>query len=84
MGRITKGENIKIIGIERGERVSKKTGLPYAALVIYATYSKPTCDGACADTIFCKAEAAPRDLAVGDEIRPLYNRFGSVEVIERV
>lgn len=74
-----------VIGIRKFDFTSKKTGATYPAVTLYCTYpmdDKRGVGDAC-ESVFCReSQLGEYEPLVGDDIRVLYNRFGSVEKVE--
>lgn len=75
---------MKVIGMQVKDVVSKKTGNPYKAAIIFATYESKNVTGLAAMQVYTTADRVPDDLSLGDEINVLYNRFGNVESVEKL
>lgn len=73
---------MNVIGMRKFEYKSKRSGEIYPAANLYCTEDRKGVAGKACFDLFCKAELVPGDLAVGDEVRVFYNRFGSVESME--
>lgn len=74
---------MKILGIENVNYTSKKTGRDIHAVRLHCSESARNVQGERVETLFVPQvvfDSTP--VQVGDEIRPLYNRFGRVEAVE--
>ena len=82
---------MKIVGVERVDYTSKKTGKPVKGYRIHMTEEKEGMYGVCASNIFIGekvgeiflSEYANLEQALGEEVRVLYNQYGRVDGIER-
>lgn len=75
---------MKVVGMQVKDVVSKKTGRTYKRALIYVTYLSDKITGMGAEQIYTTAECVPDNLQLGDDIQVYYNRFGSVDHIEKV
>lgn len=74
---------MKILGIEQVNYTSKKTGRDVHAVRLYCSEPARNVQGVRVDTLFVPQVIFDSvAVQVGDEIRPLYNRFGRVEAVE--
>ena len=73
----------KLIGMRRFSYTRKKDGQTIDACNLYLV-SPGGKDVVCerCEAGFCKSVIVPKDLKIGDNLRVLYNRFGSVESVE--
>lgn len=75
----------KLIGMRRFSYTRKKDGQTIDACNLYlVSPGGKDVVGEMCEAVFCKSEVVPKNLKVGDNLRVLYNRFGSVEAIETV
>ena len=75
---------MKVIGMQVKDVVSKKTGNPYKAAILFVTYESKNVTGLAAMQIDTTVDRVPDDIALGDEVNVLYNRFGNVESVEKL
>ena len=75
---------MKVIGMQVKDVVSKKTGNPYKAAILFVTYESKNVTGLAAMQIYTTVDRVPDDIALGDEVNVLYNRFGNVESVEKL
>lgn len=75
---------MKVIGMQVRDRTSKKTNRDYKEAILYCTYTSSRVTGTAVERVSCLAETVPDGLQLGDEINVFYNRFGSVEAVERI
>ena len=75
---------MKVIGMQVKDVVSKKTGNPYKAAVLFVTYESKNVTGLASMQIFTTVDRVPDDISLGDEVNVLYNRFGNVESVEKL
>lgn len=64
-----------IIGIEKRQGVYE--GNAYDNTILHCTYKKQNVNGLCVLSLKVKTVNAP-DLKVGDNVNPMYDRFGNV------
>lgn len=75
---------MKVIGMQVKDVVSKKTGNPYKAAILFVTYESKNVTGLAAMQVYTTVDRVPNDLALGDDVNVLYNRFGNVESVEKL
>ena len=75
---------MKVIGMQVKDVVSKKTGNPYKAAILFVTYESKNVAGLAAMQVYTTVDRVPDDIALGDEVNVLYNRFGNVESVEKL
>lgn len=75
---------MKVIGMQVKDVVSKKTGNPYKAAILFVTYESKNVTGLAAMQVYTTVDRVPGDVAIGDEVNVLYNRFGNVESVEKL
>lgn len=75
---------MKVIGMQVKDVVSKKTGNPYKAAILFVTYESKNVTGLAAMQVYTTVDRVPVDIALGDEVNVLYNRFGNVESVEKL
>lgn len=73
---------MEVIGIRCVDGVSKKTGQPYRGYNVYVSYKRKDVSGVACESMYLSEARFPAGLSVGDLVRPYYNRFGSVELLE--
>lgn len=73
----------KLIGMRRFSYTRKKDGQTIDACNLYlVSPGGKDVVGEMCEAVFCKSEIVPKELKIGDNLRILYNRFGSVEAVE--
>lgn len=71
---------MKVIGLQKVTGTNKK-GEQYTGVRVYGTYLSNKVNGMACESVFLNDKYCPGAdaLAVGDDIRITYNRFGNVE-----
>lgn len=75
---------MKVIGMREVDRVSKISGKHYKALNLYVVFKGSNITGEGCEVLFLMKDNCYPGIAVGDDIKVSYNRFGNVEAVERV
>ena len=73
---------MSVIGIRKVEGTSKNTGRAYSGWSVFVTYESKYVDGLASERLYLSDSRMPQNLVVGSVIRPYYNRFGQVEMVE--
>lgn len=73
---------MSVIGIRKVEGTNKSTGRAYSGWNVFVTYENKYVDGLAAERLYLSDAKMPQNLGVGSVIRPYYNRFGQVEMVE--
>ena len=80
--------SMKVIGKEAVNYVSRKTNQPVNGVTLHCTLSRNDVSGLAVDSIFVSSKSSIYSdcmaLPLDSEIMVGYNRFGSVEFIQRV
>lgn len=73
---------MSVIGIRKIEGTSKNTGRAYSGWAVYVTYESKNVAGLASERLYLSDARLPQNVGVGSVIRPYYNRFGQVEMVE--
>lgn len=75
----------KVIGKEKVDYVSKKTGEPVKGMTLYLSYSDDRIVGVGSEKAFVSEKSegftVACDVSLGQDVNVYYNRFGSVEAV---
>lgn len=73
---------MKVLGVENVDYVSRRTGNRVIGVRLHTGTEKRGCDGVAVENFFCKPDSFTDGIpAVGDEVRLLFNRWGSVQEV---
>ena len=79
---------MKVIGKQNVDYVSKKTNQPVTGVTLHCVGKSDRVNGETAETLFVSSKSPMYqqcvDLPLGCEIGVSYNRYGSVETIEKI
>lgn len=74
--------NFHVIGIKVVDYVSRKTGKPVHGVELQCTYDDKRVSGSAVEKVYCSSNVEVSHVQIGDTVRILYNRFGSVDFVE--
>lgn len=75
--------NYEVIGIQRREYDSKKTGQHVVGYNIFVTYTANGVDGVACESLWISEQVfMDADIMLGDKVNVMYNRYGRVASIK--
>lgn len=73
---------MQILGIEKVDYVSKKSGNPVSGYRLHCAFEKKNCEGVAVESYFARDQAFENGIPeVGDDVTILYNRYGNVQTV---